>query len=93
MASIAGLATAPGTATCTRNSALSSSSFMVSCEEKKKEKSVGDECNSSVVIGWGRVDEIESVKTMLRENPLSPLSLSLRGGGLFFTRGSVNIAK
>ena len=60
---------------------------------KKKKKSVGDECNSSVVIGWGRVDEIESVKTMLRENPLSPLSLSLRGGGLFFTRGSVNIAK
>ena len=45
---------------------------------KKKKKSVGDECNSSVVIGWGRVDEIESVKTMLRENPLSPLSLSPR---------------
>ena len=88
MASIAGLATAPGTATWTRNSADSSSSFMVSCEDKNKKKSVGDECVSRHVIGWGRVDEIESVKTM----SLS-LSLSLRGGGLFFTRGSVNIAK
>ena len=70
MASIAGLATAPGTATWTRNSADSSSSFMVSCEDKNKKKSVGDECVSRHVIGWGRVDEIESVKTM-------SLSLSL----------------
>jgi hypothetical protein len=87
MASIASLSTAPGTATWTRNSALSSSSFMVSCEEKKKKKSVGDRMKfvSRHRVGKGR-------RNRIGENHVS-LSLFLRGGGLFFTRGSVNIAK